>query len=101
LKVLGEHPDGGEVQVMPGRYGPYVKWGKVNATLPKGVEPEAITLEDALVLVAEKAGKGGKSKKPAKAKAAPAAKKPAVKAKAAAKPGAKAKKATAAKAAKA
>jgi DNA topoisomerase-1 len=45
LKVLGAHPDGGEVQVMPGRYGPYVKWEKVNATLPKGVEPEAVTLE--------------------------------------------------------
>jgi hypothetical protein len=35
LKVLGAHPDGGEVQVMPGKYGPYVKWEKVNATLPK------------------------------------------------------------------
>ncbi|WP_135450941.1 type I DNA topoisomerase [Tabrizicola caldifontis] len=65
LKVLGEHPDGGEVQVMPGRYGPYVKWGKINATLPKGIEPEAVTLEEALALVAEKAGKNGKGKKAA------------------------------------
>jgi hypothetical protein len=63
---LGEHPDGGEVQVMPGRYGPYVKWEKVNATLPKDVAPEAVTLEEALVLIAEKAGKGGKKKSPAK-----------------------------------
>ncbi|WP_136645368.1 type I DNA topoisomerase [Tabrizicola sp. YIM 78059] len=65
LKVLGEHPDGGEVQVMPGRYGPYVKWGKINVTLPKGIEPEAVTLEEALALVAEKAGKNGKGKKAA------------------------------------
>ncbi|MBL9054822.1 MAG: type I DNA topoisomerase [Rhodobacteraceae bacterium] len=94
LKVLGEHPDGGEVQVMPGRYGPYVKWGKVNATLPKDMDPEAVTLDEALALVAEKAGKGGKAakkapaKKAAKPKAETAAK-PAGKAKAAAKPAAK------------
>ena len=84
LKVLGTHPDGGELQVMSGRYGPYVKWGKVNATLPKGVEPEALTLEDALALVAEKAGKSGGKKAAAKPRSA-AAKAPA-KAKAAAKP---------------
>jgi DNA topoisomerase I len=77
LKVLGAHPDGGEIQVMPGRYGPYVKWEKVNATLPKGVEPEAVTLEEALALIAEKAGKSGGRKKaaPKKAAAKPAAKK--------------------------
>ena len=41
IKELGEHPDrGGPVNVMPGRYGPYVKWEKVNATIPKGTEPE-------------------------------------------------------------
>jgi DNA topoisomerase-1 len=70
---------------MPGRYGPYVKWGKVNATLPKTLSPETVTLEEALQLVAEKAGKGGKAKatrKPAAAKSAEAgptaaAKKPA------------------------
>jgi DNA topoisomerase I len=75
LKVLGAHPDGGEVQVMPGRYGPYVKWGKVNATLPKGVEPEAVTLEEALALIVEKAGKGGKKAPARKTTAKPAAKK--------------------------
>ncbi|MFN4202030.1 MAG: type I DNA topoisomerase [Tabrizicola sp.] len=77
LRVLGAHPDGGEVQVMPGKYGPYVKWEKVNATLPKGVEPEAVTLEEALALIAEKAVKSGGKKKaaPKTAAAKPAAKK--------------------------
>ncbi|RWR11713.1 type I DNA topoisomerase [Paenirhodobacter populi] len=72
IKELGEHPDGGPIQVMPGRYGPYVKWGKVNATLPKDVEPEDVTLDIALPLIEAKASKGGKKK-------APAAKKPAAK----------------------
>ena len=91
LKVLGTHPDGGEIQVMPGRYGPYVKWEKVNATLPKGIEPEAVTMEGALALIAEKAGKKP-AKKTAKPKAAAAdkpAKKPAAKKPAAKKPAAK------------
>ena len=87
LRELGEHPDGGPIQVMPGKYGPYVKWAKVNATLPKDIAPEAVTLEEALALIAEKAGKsGGKKKAPAK-KAAP--KKAAAKPAAAKKPAAK------------
>ena len=65
--------------MMPGRYGPYVKWEKVNATLPKGVEPEAVTLEEALVLIAEKAGKSGTKKKVAPKKAAGPVKKTAPK----------------------
>ncbi|RID93809.1 type I DNA topoisomerase [Gemmobacter lutimaris] len=76
LKELGDHPDGGVIAVMPGRYGPYVKWEKVNATLPKGMEPEAITFDEALALIAEKAGKKGGAKKAAPKKA-PAEKKPA------------------------
>jgi DNA topoisomerase-1 len=88
LKDLGEHPDGGPVTVMPGRYGPYVKWGKVNATIPKEIVPEEITPEQALELIAEKAAKSGK--KPAKKAAVkkPAAKKPTAKA-AVSKPAAK------------
>ena len=89
LRELGAHPDGGLVVVMPGKFGPYVKWGKVNATLPKELPPETVTLDEALALVAEKAGKGG-TKARAKPKAAPRAaatgkvpaKKPAAKAKA-------------------
>ena len=59
LKSLGEHPEGGEIQVMPGRYGPYVKWGKVNATIPKETAPEDLTVEAALELIAARATKGG------------------------------------------
>ena len=83
LRELGDHPDGGAIQVMSGRYGPYVKWAKVNATLPRDVTPEDITLEQALDLIAAKAAKSPKkaAKKPAAKAAAkkPAAKKPAAK----------------------
>jgi DNA topoisomerase-1 len=80
LRTLGEHPEGGEVAVMDGRYGPYVKWGKVNATLPKGADPQGVTLEQAVELLAEKAAKGGKGKaggRKAPAKKASAKKSPA------------------------
>ncbi|PPB79846.1 DNA topoisomerase I [Albidovulum inexpectatum] len=62
LRELGEHPDGGVIQVMNGRYGPYVKWDKINATLPAGVTPDSVTLEQALELIAEKAAKKGTRK---------------------------------------
>ncbi|MEG1453231.1 type I DNA topoisomerase [Brevundimonas sp.] len=85
LKELGAHPeDGAAVQVIAGRYGPYVKWNKVNATLPKGTEPDDMTLEVALPLLAAKAGAAPKKKAPAKKPAA----KPAAKKAAAAKPAA-------------
>jgi DNA topoisomerase-1 len=92
VAMLGEHPDGGPVAVMPGRYGPYVKWGKINATLPKGADAAALSLETAVELLAAKAGGSGKTagrrarpaaaKAPAKvaAKAAPAKKAPGTKA---------------------
>lgn len=69
LKELGEHPtEGGPVNVMAGRYGPYVKWGKINATLPKDVEPESVTMDMAVDLITAKAAtKGKKRKAPAKA----------------------------------
>ncbi len=60
LKELGEHPEGGgAITVRDGRYGPYVNWGKINATLPKGKTPDSVTLDDAVVMIAEKAAKGG------------------------------------------
>ncbi|MFN7004610.1 MAG: topoisomerase C-terminal repeat-containing protein, partial [Roseinatronobacter sp.] len=80
LRVLGDHPSGGAISVMKGRYGPYVKWEKVNATLTKDLSAEEITLEQAVELVHAKAGA-----KPRKA----AAKKPATKTAAAKKPAAK------------
>ena len=89
LRELGVHPDGGLVQVMPGKYGPYVKWAKVNATLPKELSPETVTLDEALGLIAEKAGKGAKTKAPRKATAKPAAKAAAAKTPATKKPATK------------
>ncbi len=78
LKELGEHPtEGGAINVMDGRYGPYVKWEKINATLPKELEPTKITLEEAVALVDAKAATSGKKKAAPKKKAA--AKKPAAK----------------------
>ena len=65
LKELGEHPDGGAMQVLDGRYGPYVKWEKVNATIPKDIEPEKVTKEMAIELVDERAAKKGTRKKAA------------------------------------
>ena len=76
LKSLGDHPDGGEVTVNDGRYGPYVKWGKINATIPKGKDPQSVTMEEAIPLLTARMEKTG-AKKPAKKKTA--AKKPAAK----------------------
>lgn len=100
LKEIGEHPDGGAITVRDGKYGPYINWAKVNATLPKGKDPQSVTLEEALLMIAEKAGKSGTKKTAAKKAPAKAAAKPkAVKAKAAAADAtaAKPKKTTAAK----
>ncbi len=85
---LGVHPSGeGRVEIFAGRYGPYVQHAKIRATIPKSIEPESLTIDEALGLLAEKAAKeeatgktGGKKtfarKAPAKKTAA---KKPAVK----------------------
>ncbi len=101
LKDLGAHPETGDpVHVMAGRFGPYVKSGKINATLPKGTAPEDLTMEQALPLLAAKAGAAPKKKVPVKKAAAKApakttaakkapAKKPAAKKTAPKKPAAK------------
>jgi DNA topoisomerase I len=56
-RLVGQHPDGGPVTVRDGRYGAYVNWDKVNATIPKGTAPDSITLAKALELIAEREGK--------------------------------------------
>jgi DNA topoisomerase I len=86
LRAMDDHPDGGPINIMDGKYGPYIKWEKVNATIPKGTEPTDVTQEMALELIAEKAPKKRKAaakKKPVSKKTA--AKKPAAKKKAPAK----------------
>ena len=94
IREMGEHPDmGGEVNVMEGKYGPYVKWEKVNATIPKEIEPADLTMERAVELIEEKLAKSPAKRKAATKKAPAkktAAKKPAAKKTAAKKAPAKA-----------
>ncbi len=55
---LGAHPSGeGRVEIYAGRYGPYVQHAKVRATIPKSIEPESLTMDEALGLLAEKVAK--------------------------------------------
>lgn len=69
IQDLGEHPDGdGNILVMDGRYGPYVKYKRVNATIPKDKDPKTITVEEAIELINARAAKGGKGKSRSKAK---------------------------------
>jgi DNA topoisomerase I len=104
LKELGKNAEGELVKLMRGRYGPYVSDGSTNATLPKDADPLTVTLEQALVLIADREAQGGgkkkkakkaalakkeKAEKPAEAKEAKAAKPAKAKAKAKAKPKAK------------
>ena len=86
IHELGDHPEaGGPVNIYDGKYGPYVKWEKINATIPDTIEPADLTLAQAIDLIDERAAKTGKkvAKKKAPAKKKPASKKPAVKKKAA------------------
>ena len=75
IRELGEHPEaGGPVNIFDGKYGPYVKWEKINATIPDTIEPGDLTMAQAVDLIDERAAKTGKKvtkkKAPAKAKAA-------------------------------
>ena len=88
LKELGEHPDGGAISVMEGPFGQYIKWEKINTSLPDGVTADDATLEEALIWIEARleylgAKKAAKKKPAAKKKAAK--KKPAAKKKAPAK----------------
>ena len=54
--------------MLSGRYGPYVKHGDVNATLPRGKEPTALTMNEAVQLIAERAAKGPSKSKSRRAR---------------------------------
>jgi DNA topoisomerase I len=101
LRELGTHPKGGEpIVIFQGRYGPYVKHGDTNATLPKGVSPDDVSLAQAVELLEQKSAapnrpargrttrKAGAAKKPAASKSSDATAKAGAK-KAAQKPAAK------------
>jgi DNA topoisomerase-1 len=85
LKDLGAHPEeGGPIQILSGRYGPYIAHNKVYANVPRNKEPEAVSVEEAIALLAERIAKGGGKKSKAKTAKKPSAsgteKKPAKKA---------------------
>ena len=73
LVSLGEHPAaGGKIDVLEGKYGPYVSHNGVNATVPKGIEPDKLSVDEAIRLLDERIAKGGGSKfKKGAKKAAP------------------------------
>lgn len=67
IAELGPHPESGAaVRVLDGRYGPYVTDGELNATVPRGVDPASVDLEQAVELLRERAARGPAEKKPAK-----------------------------------
>jgi DNA topoisomerase-1 len=66
LRVIGAHPETGKpVEIHRGRYGTYVKHEKTNATLAKEQDPDALTMEQAVALLADRETKGGGKKRPA------------------------------------
>jgi DNA topoisomerase-1 len=74
IRELGEHPqEGGMIAIFDGRYGPYVKHGEINVTVPKDIEIESVRLDEAVVWIDQKAekkvGRGTAKKKTAKKKA--------------------------------
>ena len=99
--LLGQHPNGGPITVREGRFGPYVNWGKVNATIPKSVNKDDVTLADAIEWIEAKGGgapaprgkaasaKGEAAKAPVKKGAKAAAKPAKAEAEEAARPAAK------------
>jgi DNA topoisomerase-1 len=77
IRIVGNHPtDDAPIELYDGRYGMYVKHDGINATVPRDLKPEELTVDQAVSLLAERAAKGG-GKKPARVKKAPKAKAPA------------------------
>jgi DNA topoisomerase-1 len=90
LKELGEHPTTGKpVRLLAGRYGPYIKHEATNANIPKGADPDALTLEEAVALLAARESAPSGKKKPARRATAAKAPAKAATATATAKPKAK------------
>lgn len=76
IKVFEKSPVTEEpIQLLEGRYGPYVTDGESNASIPKGTSPEEVTFDQAVQLLAERAAKGGSKKKKKTTKKKTAAKK--------------------------
>ena len=78
VRIVGNHPDDqAPIELYDGRYGPYVKHGGLNATVPRDLKLEELTVDQAVSLLAERAAKnganGGGGKKPARAKKTPKA----------------------------
>ncbi len=68
LAELGPHPESGaRVRVLDGRFGPYVTDGAINATVPRGVNPEEVDLDQAVELLREREARGLPEKKARKA----------------------------------
>jgi len=64
IKTLGEHPDDKKpIKVMKGKFGPYIKYKSVNATIPDQIDPENIEMDEAIDLIEKKMEKMGKKKK--------------------------------------
>ena len=78
-KSLGDHPDGGEILVKKGRYGPYVEHDKIRATIPKSIDPETISSDEAIELISKKRARGPANHKAKSAKGSKSAKKTAKK----------------------
>ncbi|MEJ0063493.1 MAG: type I DNA topoisomerase [Alphaproteobacteria bacterium] len=74
-KEIGEHPSGGRITQHAGRFGPYIKHGKLMATITRAYDPDNLTLDQAVEILEAKAAKGGKPK-PAKAEKEEKEKKP-------------------------
>ena len=70
LKEIGKL-DEQTIELFDGKYGMYLKWGKINATLPKEIDPDKLTLEQAIEVVKARAAQVGEPEKPGKKKAAP------------------------------
>ena len=64
IRTLGDHPsDGKPITLNEGRYGPYVKHGRLNASIPKDADPQQYSLDEAVALLQVQAEKKGKGKK--------------------------------------